>query len=172
MRDVATATHRLDAIAQLGVRIGVDDFGEGHSSLAYLSSLPLDMLKIPKTFVDQLGVPDANLGLVRAIVEAGGAAVAGAEALVRWQHPERGVVAPAEFIGAAEEAGLIDLLGTWVLREAVRQAANGTTPASAAGSCGCRSTCRSSSSPTPRWSARWSWHCAITACRRTCSCWS
>jgi len=69
MRDVVTATHRLDAIAQLGVRIGVDDFGEGHSSLAYLSSLPLDMLKIPKTFVDQLGAPGANLGLVRAIVE-------------------------------------------------------------------------------------------------------
>jgi diguanylate cyclase (GGDEF)-like protein/PAS domain S-box-containing protein len=69
MRDVVTATHRLDAIAALGVKIAVDDFGEGHSSLAYLASLPLDMLKIPKTFVDQVGHPGANIGLVRAIVE-------------------------------------------------------------------------------------------------------
>jgi diguanylate cyclase len=69
MRDVVTAANRLDAIAALGVRIGVDDFGEGHSSLAYLASLPLDLLKIPKTFVDGIGDPEANVALVRAIVE-------------------------------------------------------------------------------------------------------
>jgi len=69
MRDVVTATQRLDALKALGVRIAVDDFGEGHSSLAYLASLPLDMLKIPKSFVDQLGRPGANIALVRAIVE-------------------------------------------------------------------------------------------------------
>jgi diguanylate cyclase (GGDEF)-like protein/PAS domain S-box-containing protein len=69
MRDVVTAAHRLDALKRLGVRIGVDDFGEGHSSLAYLASLPLDMLKIPKSFIDRLGAPDANVALVRAIVE-------------------------------------------------------------------------------------------------------
>ncbi len=69
MHDVVTAAHRLDALKQLGVRIGVDDFGEGHSSLAYLAALPLDMLKIPKSFIERLGAPDANLGLVRAIVE-------------------------------------------------------------------------------------------------------
>jgi EAL domain-containing protein (putative c-di-GMP-specific phosphodiesterase class I) len=69
MRDVVTAARRLDALKELGVRIGVDDFGEGHSSLAYLASLPLDLLKIPKSFVDQIGRPDANQGLVRAIVE-------------------------------------------------------------------------------------------------------
>jgi diguanylate cyclase (GGDEF)-like protein/PAS domain S-box-containing protein len=69
MRDVVTVTHRLDALKALGVRIGLDDFGEGHSSLAYLASLPLDMLKIPKSFVDQLGQPDGNVALVRAIVE-------------------------------------------------------------------------------------------------------
>ena len=69
MRDVVTATHRLDAISRLGVRIGVDDFGEGHSSLAYLASLPLDLLKIPKTFVDVMSAPGGNPALVRAIVE-------------------------------------------------------------------------------------------------------
>ena len=45
------------------------------------------------------------------------------EALLRWQHPERGLVLPGEFIGVAEETGFIVALGDWVLEQAVRQAA-------------------------------------------------
>jgi len=51
-------------------------------------------------------------------------AITGCEALVRWRHPQRGMISPAEFIPLAEDTGLINQLGEWVLTTACREAAS------------------------------------------------
>src|SRR6185312_2203257 len=50
--------------------------------------------------------------------------ISGFEALLRWWHPERGLVAPMEFIPLAEEIGLIGKIGAWVLKQACTEAMN------------------------------------------------
>ena len=47
----------------------------------------------------------------------------GAEALLRWHHPSRGLVSPVEFVPVAEDIGLIKPVGRWVLLQAIRQLA-------------------------------------------------
>ncbi len=58
------------------------------------------------------------------IVDVGLGIVVGAEALLRWRHPERGVLPPSEFIHHAEEGGLMNSIGEWVLRSACEDAAS------------------------------------------------
>jgi diguanylate cyclase (GGDEF)-like protein len=56
------------------------------------------------------------------VVRLGDGAVAGAEALIRWRHPQLGRLMPERFVGLAEETGVIVALGSWILREACRRA--------------------------------------------------
>ena len=66
------------------------------------------------------------------VVRLGNGQVAGAEALVRWRHPRRGMLAPADFVPIAERSGLIDRLGAMVLEQACRTAAGWPRPGSRA----------------------------------------
>ena len=52
-----------------------------------------------------------------------GSTIIGAEGLIRWNHPDKGLLYPGSFISLAEETGLIDELGEWVIKEGANQAA-------------------------------------------------
>ena len=71
MRDTALAVARLEKLKALGVRLSIDDFGTGFSSLSYLQNLPCDSLKIPKPFLDGIGDGEQATSLVRGIIELG-----------------------------------------------------------------------------------------------------
>jgi len=61
-------------------------------------------------------------------IAVGSGAIVGFEALVRWEHPERGLLGPGDFVSLAEETGLIGAVGAWVLRQACSLAAAWRTP--------------------------------------------
>ena len=60
---------KLDRIVETGVRLVLDDFGEGHSSLSHIRRLPVEGLKIARPFVKELADPEGDPRLVRGIVE-------------------------------------------------------------------------------------------------------
>jgi diguanylate cyclase (GGDEF)-like protein/PAS domain S-box-containing protein len=71
MADIESAKETLHALRRLGVRLAIDDFGTGYSSLSYLKQLPVDVIKIDKTFVDQVDVDADDVALVDAVVGLG-----------------------------------------------------------------------------------------------------
>ena len=129
----------------LGVSIGIALYPEdGNSAHALLSRSDIAMYQAKARgggyhfYRPEMSAQlDSRLslaqGLERAIAESrlqlfyqpqiglDGDRLVGAEALLRWEDPERGWISPAEFIPIAEDRGMMDILGAWVLREASRQ---------------------------------------------------
>jgi diguanylate cyclase (GGDEF)-like protein len=71
MRDADAAAERLRQLKEVGVRIAIDDFGVGYSSLAYLRELPADSLKIDRSFIAGIATSSASAALIRTLVQLG-----------------------------------------------------------------------------------------------------
>ena len=69
MVDVVRVGTTMQAVHDLGVTIAIDDFGTGHSSLLYLQGLPIDRLKIDRTFIEALGADRHDRTVIRTVVE-------------------------------------------------------------------------------------------------------
>jgi diguanylate cyclase (GGDEF)-like protein len=82
-----------------------------------------DRLTLEMDLVDALDHERQLFLEYQPIIELDSERIVGVEALIRWRHPNRGVLSPCEFIPLAEETGQIVAIGRWVLREATQQAA-------------------------------------------------
>jgi diguanylate cyclase (GGDEF)-like protein/PAS domain S-box-containing protein len=137
------AGHELHITASIGVSVYPDD-GEEAETLLKSADMALYHAKDQGRDCYQFFKPDLNVRAVeRQSIEARlhsalerrefelhyqpkmnlrTGAVVGAEALIRWRHPDRGLVEPAQFVPIAEDCGLIKPIGRWVVHEACRQA--------------------------------------------------
>jgi diguanylate cyclase (GGDEF)-like protein len=68
MRNFAESSRQMERLKRLGVRISIDDFGTGYSSLSYLHRLPIDVLKIDRSFIESLNETDGTRPIVEAVL--------------------------------------------------------------------------------------------------------
>ncbi|MBV8679626.1 MAG: EAL domain-containing protein [Aquitalea sp.] len=116
--DLETLSRRADAAMYLAKKAGrscyrfytaaIQEKAARHLQLVNALRVALEQQQFTIHYQPQLSMADGRL--------------VGAEALLRWKHPELGPVSPAEFIPVAEDCGLILPIGEWILRQAVRQA--------------------------------------------------
>jgi EAL domain-containing protein (putative c-di-GMP-specific phosphodiesterase class I) len=68
MRNIADASRQITMLARMGIEFSVDDFGTGYSSLAHLHTLPVQILKIDRSFIERIAQPNGTYSIVQAIV--------------------------------------------------------------------------------------------------------
>jgi EAL domain-containing protein (putative c-di-GMP-specific phosphodiesterase class I) len=68
LHDIAGAAREISAARDLGIKVALDDFGVGHSSLTLLRSLPIDLVKIDRSFVRDLGRDPRDMAIVRSVL--------------------------------------------------------------------------------------------------------
>ena len=71
MHDLSRARKIIDQLSDLGVKLAIDDFGTGFSSLSYLKNLPVDTLKIDKSFILDMSNNNSDIAIVKTIIELG-----------------------------------------------------------------------------------------------------
>ncbi|MCI2284851.1 bifunctional diguanylate cyclase/phosphodiesterase [Colwellia sp. MSW7] len=68
MTDITAAMNTISALQNMGIKVSIDDFGTGYSSLAYLRKLPIDTIKIDRSFIAEVATNDSDLTIVKSMI--------------------------------------------------------------------------------------------------------
>ncbi|PCI59078.1 MAG: hypothetical protein COB35_12190 [Gammaproteobacteria bacterium] len=69
MTDIKTAMDTIVTLQNMGIKVSIDDFGTGYSSLAYLRKLPIDKIKIDRSFITEVAINDSDLTIVKSMID-------------------------------------------------------------------------------------------------------